>query len=123
MAEAYLNFLGGDKFFAESAGLEPGLLNPLVVKVMQEDGINISDNKTKSVFDFLERGKSFDYVITVCDETSGERCPYFPGKTNRIHWTFDDPSSLTGNEGKKLEKIRQIRDRIKNKIKKFIKTN
>lgn len=123
MAEGYLNFLGSDYFIAESAGLEPGLLNPLVVKVMHEDGIDISGNKTKSIFDFLEQGKSFDYVITVCDETSGERCPYFPGKTNRIHWTFDDPSSLTGNEEEKLEKIRQIRDRIKNKIKEFIKNN
>jgi arsenate reductase len=121
MAEAYLNYFGCDDFIAESAGLEPGVLNPLVVKVMMEDGIDISGNKTKSVFDFLEKGKTFDNVITVCDETSGERCPYFPGKTNRIHWTFDDPSSLIGNEEEKLKKIRQIRDSIKNKIKEFIK--
>jgi len=123
MAEAYLNFLGGDNFFAESAGIEPGVLNPLVVKVMQVDGIDIAGNKTKSVFDFLENGKCFDYIITVCDETSGERCPYFPGNGKRMHWTFDDPSSLTGNEEEKLERIRIIRNNIKEKIKEFIKNN
>ncbi len=123
MAEAFLNKYGADKFEAESAGLEPGVLNPLVIKVMQEEGIDISENETKSVFVFLKEGKTYDYVITVCDETSGERCPYFPGKTNRMHWTFNDPSSLPGNEEEKLVKIRIIRNDIKEKIKEFIKDN
>ena len=123
MAEAFLNKYGADKFEAESAGLEPGVLNPLVIKVMREEGIDISENETKSVFVFLKEGKTYDYVITVCDETSGERCPYFPGKTNRIHWTFNDPSSLSGNEEEKLVKIRIIRNDIKEKIKEFIKDN
>jgi arsenate reductase (thioredoxin) len=123
MAEAFLNKYGADKFEAESAGLEPGVLNPLVIKVMQEEGIDISENETKSVFVFLKEGKTYDYVITVCDETSGERCPYFPGKTNRMHWTFNDPSSLSGNEEEKLVKIRIIRNDIKEKIKEFIKDN
>ena len=123
MAEAFLNKYGADKFEAESAGLEPGVLNPLVIKVMQEESIDISENETKSVFGFLKEDKTYDYVITVCDKTSGERCPYFPGKTNRMHWTFNDPSSLSGNEEEKLVKIRIIRNDIKEKIKEFIKDN
>jgi arsenate reductase len=122
MAEAYLNKLGGEKFFAESAGLEPGILNPLVVKVMAEDGIDISGNKTKSVFDFFKAGKTYEYVITVCDTEAAERCPIFPGKAIRFHWSFPDPSSLDGTEEEKLEKIRKIRDDIKAKVIDFIKT-
>jgi arsenate reductase len=122
MAEAYLNKLGGEKFFAESAGLEPGILNPLVVKVMAEDGIDISGNKTKSVFDFFKAGKTYEYVITVCDTEAAERCPIFPGKVIRFHWSFPDPSSLEGTEEEKLEKIRKIRDDIKAKVIDFIKT-
>src|SRR6266496_1921852 len=68
MAEAYLNHFGEGRFEAESAGLEPGTLNPLVVHVMREDGIDISRNETKGVFDMIKQGKLFEYVITVCDE-------------------------------------------------------
>ena len=120
MAEAFMNYYGGEKFISESAGIEPGKLNPLVIKAMLETGIDISNNKTKSVFDFLEAGKTYDYVITVCDETSGERCPYFPGNSKRLHWTFDDPSAFTGTDEEKLIKIKEIRDKIKNRIKEFI---
>lgn len=120
MAEAYLNQLGKDKFIAESAGIEPGELNPLVVKVMQEDGIDISGNKTKSVFDFYKSGKTYDYVITVCDAEAKEKCPIFPGKVTRLHWFFPDPSTLSGSEEEKTQKIREIRDRIKEKVKSFI---
>jgi arsenate reductase len=123
MAEAFLNTLGGVKFSAESAGLEPGKINPLVVKSMQETGIDISKNKTKDVFEFLSSGKMFDYVITVCDETSGERCPYFPGSSKRLHWTFEDPSEFTGTETEKLFKIAKVRDAIKLKAEEFIKSN
>lgn len=79
MAEAFLNNLGGDRFEAVSAGLEPGTLNPLVVEVMKEAGIDISQNRTKSVFDLFKKGELFSYVITVCDEASAQRCPVFPG--------------------------------------------
>jgi arsenate reductase len=68
MAETFLNILGGHQFLAESAGFEPQPLNPLVVEVMKEDGLDISKNKSKSVFDFFKEGKLFDYVITVCDK-------------------------------------------------------
>lgn len=123
MAEAFLNTLGGDYFSAGSAGLEPGKLNPLVVKSMKEIGIDISKNKTKDVFEFLENGKQFDYVITVCDEASGERCPFFPGSSKRLHWTFEDPSEFTGTEIEKLFKIAKVRDAIKIKVEEFIKSN
>jgi arsenate reductase len=122
MAEAFLNTLGGEKFFAESAGLEPGTLNPLVVKSMADAGIDISENKTNDVFEFFKEGKRYDYVITVCDEASGERCPIFPGALKKLHWSFPDPSSFTGTESEKLEKTAEVRNSIKTKIEEFIKT-
>lgn len=75
MAETFLNDLGKEYFFAESAGLEKGELNPNVVEVMKEIGYDISNNQTKSVFDFFKSGKSYTYVIKVCDEMNGQRCP------------------------------------------------
>lgn len=120
MAEAYLNKLGEEKFIAESAGLEAGVLNPFSVKVMQEDGIDISGNKTKKAFDFLREGRHFNYVITVCDEASAERCPMFPGVIKQLHWSFPDPSSFTGTDEEKLIKTRAVRDAIKTKIQEFI---
>jgi len=120
MAEAYLNHLGEGRFEAESAGLEPGELNPRVVQVMKEDGIAISGNQTKSVFDMFKRGGLYSYVVTVCDETSAEKCPIFPGTSKRLHWSFADPSSLIGTEAEKLERTREIRDEIKLKVKSWI---
>ena len=121
MAEAFLNKLGGDRFEAESAGLEPGVLNPIVVDVMREAGIDISKNKTKSAFDFFKKGKLFNYVITVCDEAGAERCPVFPGHTKRLHWSFPDPSALEGTYEEKLQKTRIIRGSIKTKIEEWLK--
>jgi len=121
MAEAFLNHLAGDKFEAESAGLEPGTLNPVVVDVMKEIGFDISKNKTKDVFEFFKQGKMFRYVITVCDETAAERCPIFPGVAERIHWSFPDPSALKGTYEEKLEGTRKIRDQIKKKIENWVK--
>jgi arsenate reductase len=116
MAEAWLNELGGDLFEAESAGLTPGVLNPFVVRVMQEEGIDISHKEPRNVFDVFRSGVLFAYVIAVCDETSAERCPIFPGVAKRIHWTFPDPSQATGTEGEKLEQVRMIRDEIRSRI-------
>lgn len=121
IAEAFLNILGKGKFIAESAGLEPGVLNPIVVDAMKEIGIDISQNKTKSVFDFYKQGKNFSYVITVCDESSGERCPIFPGIVQKLHWGFEDPSSFNGSYEEKLTKVRIVRDKIKAKVEEFIK--
>ena len=116
MAEAWLNQICGDHFAAESAGLEPGTLNPIVVEAMQEVGIDISQKKTQAVFDVFKAGKLFAYVITVCDETNAERCPIFPGITQRLHWSFPDPSTLTGFHAEKLREVRKIRDQIRTKI-------
>ena len=116
MAEAFLKLLGGDRFEVESAGIEPGKLNPLVVKSLQEIGIDISGNQTKDVFEFIKKGTLFSYVITVCDETSAERCPIFPGHAQRLHWGFPDPSTLAGTDEEKLQAIRVIRDDIKTTV-------
>ena len=120
MAEAYLNVLGGTHFIATSAGLEPGKLNPNVVAVMKEDGIDISNNPTTGVFDLLKEGKEYDAVITVCDGASAERCPIFPGKSKRLGWSFKDPSSFKGSQEDVLAGTREVRDEIKEQIKQFI---
>ncbi len=116
MAEAFMNHLCGDKYEAESAGLEPGELNPLAVETMREVGIDISRNKTKSVFDFFQKAKLYGFVITVCDQASAEMCPIFPGITTRLHWSFEDPSRFTGTHGEKLAQARVVRDQIHEKI-------
>jgi len=116
MAEAFTNLLGKGRMTAESAGLEPGKLNPFVVEAMKEKGIDISNNVTKSVFDFYRSGKKYNYVVTVCDEASGEKCPIFPGVNERIHWSFKDPSSFKGTNEEILESTRLVRDEIENKV-------
>ena len=116
MAEAWLRHLCPDVFEAESAGLEPGTLNPLAVEVMREAGIDISKNKTKSVFDMVKSGRLFGYVITVCDESNAERCPIFPGYTKNLHWNFPDPSAFTGTREERLARTREVRDRIRQRI-------
>ena len=121
MAEAYLNNIAGDRFTAESAGIEPGNLNPVVVEAMKQDGIDIAANKTKSVFDFYKIGKSFAYVITVCEKEAAEKCPVFLGVTKRVQWSFPDPSKLQGTPEEKLAKTIEIRDMIKQSIKEFVK--
>jgi arsenate reductase len=116
MAEAFLKERCPDDFAAESAGLEPALLNPLAVAAMREVGIDISNNDTKSSFDLFKRGKQYSYVITVCDEASAERCPVFPGGSRRLHWSFPDPASLAGTWEERLAQTRLIRDQIRAKI-------
>jgi arsenate reductase len=121
MAEAFLAAYGGGAFAAESAGLEPGALNPLAVAAMKEIGIDISGNKTKSVFDLANAGRSFDYVITVCDESAAGRCPTFPGKAaKRLHWNFPDPASFTGSYEERMRRTCTVRDTIRAKIEEFI---
>ena len=122
MAEAFLNKLGGDKFEAESAGLEKGALNPLVVEVMKEIGIDISKNQTKEVFAFFKEGRIYSNVITVCDEASAERWPMFPGMAKQLHWSFADPSQFQGTHEEKLAQTRKVRDEIKKKIEEFVST-
>jgi arsenate reductase (thioredoxin) len=116
MAEAWLRNICGDFFEAHSAGLEPGVLNPLAVEVMREVGIDILQKETKAVFDVFKSGQLFTYVITVCDESNAERCPIFPGPAKRLHWSFADPAELTGPDEEKLAGVREIRDQIRAKI-------
>jgi arsenate reductase (thioredoxin) len=121
MAEALLNYIAGNKYQAESAGLEPGALNPLAVEAMRKMNIDISDKKTQDVFDLFKAGRRFSYVITVCDEANAERCPIFPGITKTLHWSLQDPSSFQGTFEEKVDQTITVRDAIKLKILDFIK--
>lgn len=116
MAEAWANHLCRGYIEASSAGLDPGTLNPLAVEVMKEAGIDISLNSTKSVFDLYKSGRLFNYVIAVCDESSAERCPIFPGITKRLNWSFEDPASFQGTWDARLKKTRIVRDQIRTKV-------
>ena len=120
MAEAFLRKHGGDFFEAESAGLEPGKLNPNVVAVMKEIGIDLTGKPTQSVFDLYQQGKKYDAVITVCDKEAAEQCPIFPGNVKRIAWSFKDPSGFKGSQEEVLEHTREVRDEIERTIKEFI---
>ncbi len=122
MAEAFINRLGAPALAAESAGLEAGRLNPLVVAAMREKGIDISANRTKGVDAMLASGRQFDYAITVCDEASAERCPVFPAATRRLHWSFPDPSLLGGTPEERLARTREIRDAIEAKCRAWMAT-
>ncbi|HWB59810.1 MAG TPA: arsenate reductase ArsC [Chthoniobacteraceae bacterium] len=122
MAEAFLSNLCGGEFEAQSAGLSPGTLNPIVVEAMAEVGIDISGNKTKAVFDFVKSGELFAYVVTVCSEAEAEGCPIFPGVATRLHWSFPDPSRLQGTHEEKLARTREIRDIIRARIEEWCAT-
>jgi arsenate reductase len=88
---------------------------------MKEEGVDLSGKKTHSVFDFFKEGRKYDYVITVCDESSGEKCPIFPGKSIRFHWSFQDPSTFHGSDDEITSKVKDVRDQIKTRIQGFIK--
>jgi arsenate reductase len=120
MAAAFLQQLGGDRFEVESAGLEPGRLNPLAVAAMKNAGIDISANGTQSVFDLYQSGRRFAYVISVCDAASAERCPIFPGVARRLNWSFADPSAFTGPEQERLRRTIAVRDEIRDKVRAWI---
>jgi arsenate reductase (thioredoxin) len=120
MAEAYCRLYGGGDFEAESAGLEPGVLNPYVVKALREDGIDIVGKETRAVMDLWKAGKQFDYVVTVCSREAAERCPIFPGASGKLHWPFEDPSTFTGSDEQIMERVRGVRDAIKARVKSFV---
>jgi arsenate reductase len=113
----------GDLFEAQSAGLELGTLNPLAVAAMREIGIDISGNQTRSVTDVVKTGQRFDYVITVCDESSAEQCPVVPAVAARAHWNFPDPSKFTGTWEERLEQTREIRNLIESKVEEFCRSS
>jgi len=87
---------------------------------MKDAGIDISSNKTKSVQEVLENKRTFDYIITVCDEASAGRCPAFPGGGKRIHMSFADPSSFSGDYEKKYEKTLAVRQQIEARLQQWI---
>jgi len=120
MAEAYLNKFGKGSFEAESAGFKSGKLNPIVVEVMKEDGIDISGNELDSVYTFFKEKRFYGYIVTVCDKSKAQRCPIFPGVPARYHWDIEDPSSFEGTYEEKLAKTRIVRDKIKEKVKALI---
>ena len=119
MAEAFLRSYAGDKYEAYSAGIEPKEIHPLTKKVMDEIGIDISGQYSKSLKDYM--GKiHFGYLITVCDEAD-KKCPTtFPGMGQRLRWSLEDPAQFVGTEEEKLEKFREIRDQIKKRVKEWV---
>lgn len=119
MAEAYLKLFASIGLEVQSAGLEPGKLNPYVVRALREDGIDISTHGTRSVFDLHKAGETFDYVITVCSPEAAERCPVFPGAATRQHWPFPDPSTFQGTDEQIMEQVREVRDAIRDRVRQF----
>jgi arsenate reductase (thioredoxin) len=120
MAEAFLNHLAGERFEAESAGLEPADLNPLAVEVMGEIGIDISMNQAKKVFDLYKANRLYNYVIPVCEEAA-EKCPTFPSFATVLRWSFENPETFTtASYEEQLARARSVRDQIKKKVEGFI---
>ena len=117
MAEALLREMGGDRFEVASAGVAPSFVRPEAIAVMREVGIDISGHKSKSADEFTNQ--EFDYVITVCDNAN-EQCPVFPGNTRRIHWSFDDPATVKGDEEQRLAVFRRVRDEIRQRLQLFL---
>lgn len=110
MAEGLLRHDFGDRFDVFSAGTRPSQVRPEAITAMSELGIDLSGHRSKHVDEFL--GQEFSYVITVCDNAK-ESCPIFPGKTQRIHWSFEDPAGVQGSEEERLAAFRKIRDQIR----------
>ncbi len=119
MAEGLLRHLAGDRFIVASAGTEQTRVHPLAIDAMREVGIDLRSHTSKTLDAFT--GEHFDFVITVCDRAN-ESCPIFPGATQRIHWSFDDPSAATGTEEEKLRAFRVVRDAIEQRLRMFLAT-
>ena len=117
MAEGLLRQMGGDRFEVSSAGVSPTRVRPEAIEVMREIGIDISNHHSKSVEQF--NGQEFDYVITVCDNAN-EQCPVFAGRTQRLHWSFDDPPAVEGDEDARLAVFRRVRDEIAEQLRLFV---
>jgi arsenate reductase len=113
MAEGFLRQLAGDRFEGASAGTEATRVHPLAIRAMRDVGVDISLHTSKTVDSLWDR--PWDYVITVCD-SANERCPLFPGRTTRLHWSFDDPSQATGTEDERLDTFRRVRDEIQTRL-------
>jgi arsenate reductase len=117
MAEAWLRAIGGGEFAAFSAGTDPKGLHPLTVVVMEEAGIDVRGQESKHLGQFLD--KHWDFIITVCDRAK-ESCPIFPGDSQRIHWSFDDPADPALSEADRLRTFRRVRDEIRQRVSLFV---
>ncbi len=113
MAEGLLRHLAGDRFEAHSAGTKATLVRPLAKRAMDEIGIDISGQESKTLERYL--GEPFDYVITVCDDAN-EACPFFPGAKHRLHWSIEDPSRAEGSGEERLAIFQRVRDEIRERI-------
>jgi arsenate reductase (thioredoxin) len=119
MAEAMLRVMGGGEFDVFSAGIDAGHVRPEAIAVMNEVGIDISGQESKSLDRFFN--ERFDWLITVCDNAR-QNCPVFPGVEQSMHWGVDDPAEVTGAEARRLEAFRRARDDLRNRIRLFITT-
>ena len=117
MAEGLLRQMAGDEFESFSAGVAPTSVRREAIEVLAEIGIDISNQRSKSVDEFL--GQEFDFVITVCDNAN-EQCPVFPGKTKRIHWSFADPAAVEGDHELRTAAFRTVRDQIAERLREFV---
>lgn len=119
MAEGLMKSLGSVQWIVQSGGTSPTFVHPLATRVMGEIGIDISQQTSKSLNQFLN--EEFDYIITLCDEAALS-CPAFPGQGKRLHWSVEDPAAASDTTEEKLLVFRRIRDSIQNKIEEFLKT-
>ena len=117
MAEGLLRNMAGDRFDVFSAGTERTYVQPLAIDAMREIGIDITAQTSKTL-DELD-GQTFDYVITVCDRAN-ESCPILPGTTERIHWSFEDPTAATGTDEQRLRAFRTVRDALQQRLRIFL---
>jgi arsenate reductase (thioredoxin) len=113
MAEGLLRHLAGDRFEAHSAGTEATHVRPLAIRAMNEIGVGISEQESKTLERYL--GEPFDYVITVCDDAN-EACPFFPGAKKRLHWSLPDPSAAKGSEEERVAVFRSVRDQLGDRL-------
>ena len=117
MAEGLLRHLAGDRTEVFSAGSKPSVVNLYAIRAMHKRGIDISEQRSKHLSEYLEQ--PFDYVITVCDQAA-ETCPIFPGKAQRIHWSFPDPAAVEGGEAERLASFRQVRDDLETTLRDWL---
>jgi arsenate reductase (thioredoxin) len=116
MAEGLLRHYAGERFEIASAGTKPSRIRSEAIVVMNELGIDISGQHSKSVDEFA--GQAFDYVLTVCDQAK-ESCPIYPGHMNRLHRSFEDPAAVEGSEEERLRAFRKVRDEIRSYLRHF----
>lgn len=119
MAEAFTRKYAGDRLEVYSAGLEPKGINPYTIRVMEEIGISLEGQSSKSVTEYLGR-EHFTYLFTVCGHAE-ENCPrVFLSQGIHTHWDFEDPAAFEGSDEEKMSKFREVRDQIDQHIKDWL---